>query len=369
MEIIEDWNRAQPSEVRDLPKSKGVARITIQIALAVAAFVLTVETVLYTMSVDDRRQDMEYLREYMYGKAVSEPVVDMQSLLSDREIDRFMAWHRRQLFWGVIAVLVVVVGGTVLIVHWRAVVPIRQILDHNRDSMHGSIQFIPREKFPRNEMGWLMHSQNLMLYSLLQAYKEEAIQSLVTAVDAKDRYTYGHSRRVGHYGAVIAKAIGLPDGHVGAIRQSGELHDIGKIAIPETILNANRKLTDEEWEMMKKHPRRGEAMLRFSTFPEEVRLGALTHHENWDGSGYPSGLRGEEIPLVGRILHIADALDAMTSERPYRKAMEMDYVVDEFIRCRGKMFDPKITDTFLNLLQRGKIKVGGAASAAASDSG
>lgn len=341
----------------DRTKRAGIGRLTLQIALSVAAFILTVEIVMIFFMIDARRDALDHFREKMYGEAISRPILKPEDLLTDAEIEKEIQTHKRRLFGSTLILLIVVVIGTVLIVHKRAVRPIRKILAYDDDSLHGKIAFIPKEQYPPNELGALMHSRNLMLYSLLQAYKKEAIESLVAAVDAKDRYTYGHSRRVGYYAASIARVMGLSKEEQDNMRQAGDLHDIGKIAIPEDILNAPRALSKEEWEIMKKHPRRGEAMLRFTTFPEEVRLGALTHHENQDGSGYPDGLKGDQIPMVGRILHVADALDAMTSTRPYRKPLTMDTVMDELVRNRGRMFDPKVVDALILLIERGKIKI------------
>lgn len=338
-------------------KRKGVGRLTIQIALSVGAFILTVEAVTLVAAIRNRENDILRMREKMYGKAITQPILKPADLLSEAEIQKEIRAYRRRMVISVLILLVLVVGGTALIVNKRAVRPMHKILAYNDDSLHGKISFIPKDEYPPNEIGALMHSRNLMLYSLLQAYKKEAIDSLVSAVDAKDRYTYGHSKRVGHYASQIARAMGLAQEEQDNIRQAGDLHDIGKIAIPEEILNAPRALTESEWEIMKKHPRRGEAMLRFTTFPEEVRLGALTHHENHDGSGYPDRLKADRIPMVGRILHVADALDAMTSQRPYRRPLSMDAVVDEMIKNKGKMFEPKVVDALLKLIERGKIRI------------
>lgn len=338
-------------------RNRGFSRLTLQIILSVAAFILTVEAATMMYRMNERKHDLLRLREKMYGKVIRGMVVMPSDLLTAAEMDKELRAYNRNLIISTFVLLVVVVGGTTFIVHRRAVRHVRKILRYDTESLHAKIRFIPEDEYPMNEIGAVMHSRNLMLYSLLQAYKKEAIESLVSAVDAKDRYTHGHSRRVGHYGALIARAMNLTDADQDNIRQAGYLHDIGKIAIPEEILNAPRALTDAEWEIMKKHPRRGEAMLRFTTFSEDVRLGALTHHENHDGTGYPDGLKGDQIPLIGRILHVADALDAMTSTRPYRKPMSMDAVVDEFMRHKGRMFHPDAVEAILKLIERGKVKI------------
>ena len=135
------------------------------------------------------------------------------------------------------------------------------------------------------------------------------------------------------------------------------LHDIGKIAIPDAILNKPEKLTDEEYKIMKSHVTRGAEILKYLTTVDNVSVGALYHHEKYDGSGYCQGLKGEEIPLDARIIGIADAFDAMTANRIYRKQLDLDFVIKELKRNSGTQFDPKLVDILLSLIADGTIDV------------
>ncbi|BDC48795.1 hypothetical protein F183_A11110 [Bryobacterales bacterium F-183] len=188
---------------------------------------------------------------------------------------------------------------------------------------------------------------------LSRARLEEAyvdfMGAIAEALDARDAYTAGHSRRVADYGVCIARAIGLPEADVERIRLGGMLHDIGKIGVPDRILHKHERLTDEEFAAIKEHPAIGKRILerigRFEPYLPAVEL----HHENHDGTGYPYGLRGDAIPLDARILHVADAYDAMTSDRPYRQRMPEDRVRRILRECAGTQFDPAIVDIFLNV--------------------
>lgn len=185
----------------------------------------------------------------------------------------------------------------------------------------------------------------------------ETILSIARTVDAKDSNTSEHSFRVSQYSVAIAKRVGFDEKYCENIRQMALLHDIGKIGIPDAILNKPAKLTDEEYEVMKSHVIRGGEILKDFTLIENVNLGAMYHHERYDGKGYCSGLKGEEIPIEARIIGIADAFDAMTANRVYRKQLDLDFVISELKRCRGTQFDPKLTDIMLSLIDEGVIDV------------
>ena len=183
----------------------------------------------------------------------------------------------------------------------------------------------------------------------------ETILAIARAVDAKDVNTSNHSARVAEYSAEIAKQIGYSDEEQENIRKAALLHDIGKIGIPDSILNKPTKLTDEEYATMKTHVLVGGEILKdFSLIPH-VQEGAMYHHERYDGRGYSKGLSGEDIPEYARIIGIADAFDAMTSNRVYRKKLEMNYVLGELKKGRGTQFDPRFVDIFLKLIEEGAI--------------
>ena len=183
---------------------------------------------------------------------------------------------------------------------------------------------------------------------LQQAAKENqelffaSIRALTAAIDAKDPYTRGHSERVARYAVVVAKNMGLPPEEVRKVRISALLHDVGKIGIDDRFLRKPTALTDEEFEVMKTHPVKGALIMGQIPQLKEVIPGMRHHHEKWAGDGYPDGLRGEEIPRIARIIAVADTFDAMTTTRPYQKAMKLDHVVARIRSFSGSRFDPEV---------------------------
>ncbi len=181
------------------------------------------------------------------------------------------------------------------------------------------------------------------------------IYALTAAIDAKDHYTFNHSQNVSKYATVLAEYIGLNEDHVEIIRQAGLLHDIGKIGIPEAILSKNSRLTDEEYEVMKKHVEGSISMIKHLPSLDYVIPSAVSHHERWDGKGYPRGIAGEAIPIGGRCLALADAFDAMVSKRSYKSPMSIEDAVAEIKKNLGKQFDPDLGIKFIELIEDGKI--------------
>jgi HD-GYP domain-containing protein (c-di-GMP phosphodiesterase class II) len=197
----------------------------------------------------------------------------------------------------------------------------------------------------------------LPLLGIRQLYKttlqlgqvsEELLQLMVKAIEARDPYTSGHSRRVAHYSRIIARAIGLSAKQVERVGTAALLHDVGKIhEIYAPILQKPDKLTQEEWAIMQTHPIKSAELVATVSHLRELVAPVRHHHENWDGSGYPDGLSGEAIPLESRIIMFADTIDAMTSDRPYRRALGEQAVRDELAKCRGTQFDPDMCDRLL----------------------
>ena len=184
----------------------------------------------------------------------------------------------------------------------------------------------------------------------------ESIEAIARTIDVKDAYTNGHSRRVGYYSREIAKAMGLDEKEVENIFYTALLHDIGKIGIPIKIINKPSRLDDEEFAVMKTHTTKGGKILKdMSTIPNIVE-GAMYHHEKYGGGGYPSGLKGEEIPLIARIICCADCFDAMATRRSYKEPCTKDYIINEFERCKGTQFDPQIADVIIKLIKEDKFK-------------
>lgn len=181
----------------------------------------------------------------------------------------------------------------------------------------------------------------------------QAITTITYAVDAKDRYTKGHSVRVAQYCLAIAKQLSWSKQDCLNLYYTALLHDIGKIGIPDSILNKPVKLTDEEYRLVRNHPIMGANILRPITMVPQICDGAKYHHERYDGKGYPYGLKGNDIPYIARIIGIADAYDAITSNRIYEKAQVTDYAVSELEKGRGTQFDPYLTDVMLEVIKDG----------------
>lgn len=175
------------------------------------------------------------------------------------------------------------------------------------------------------------------------------LEALGDALDLKDSETEGHSKRVTAYTIALARAMGIPPPDIKVIARGAFLHDIGKMAIPDDILRKPGKLTPEEEEIMRDHCTRGYHILRKIPFLSEAAAIVYTHQEYFDGNGYPSRLRGSEIPVGARIFAVADAMDAITSDRPYRKARSFDEARQEILRCSGTQFDPNVVEVFLKI--------------------
>ena len=186
-------------------------------------------------------------------------------------------------------------------------------------------------------------------YEKIKVASLDTIHRLARAAEYKDQETGAHLVRMSHYAAVVARQMGRNESEVELLLYAAPLHDVGKISVPDHILLKPGKLDPDEWEIMKQHPVVGGDILAGSD-AELIQLAqkiALTHHEKWDGSGYPYGLRGTEIPLVGRITAIADVFDALTSNRPYRAAMSVEEALQIIREGRGTHFDPEVVDAFL----------------------
>lgn len=189
------------------------------------------------------------------------------------------------------------------------------------------------------------------------------ISALTAAIDAKDHYTYAHSKNVARYAATLAVAAGLNDDQVRTIYAAGLLHDIGKISIPENILNKTGKLEDGEYRVMKDHVNSSIEMIRHLPEMDYLIPAVLGHHERWDGKGYPRGIAGEEIPVSARCLAIADVFDAMTTDRPYRRGLPLEYALEEIRKGAGTQFDPSLAKTFIQLIRSRSIPLSPQAAA------
>ncbi|MGN0686700.1 MAG: HD domain-containing phosphohydrolase [Oscillospiraceae bacterium] len=193
-----------------------------------------------------------------------------------------------------------------------------------------------------------------------QEYKSIVEQSLLTfanTIDAKDPYTNGHSMRVALYSREIARRMGMTEDQQENIYYVALMHDIGKIGVPDHILKKPGRLTEEEREIIQKHVEIGGEILKDFNTVAGISQGATYHHERYDGKGYTKGISGEEIPLIARIIGVADTYDAMSSDRCYRKALDKDVITEEFIRCSGTQFDPDIVPYILEMIEEGTVPI------------
>lgn len=184
----------------------------------------------------------------------------------------------------------------------------------------------------------------------------QTIRTIVNTIDAKDQYTKGHSQRVSDYSVALAKELGFSHEEVEKIRYIALLHDIGKIGVPDSILNKPGRLTNEEFSLMKMHTVAGGEILKDIESVPDLNVGAKYHHERYDGGGYPEGLKGEEIPYIARLICIADSYDAMASNRIYRKHLTEETIIKEIERCSGTQFDPELAQVFLRLIKENRLQ-------------
>lgn len=194
-------------------------------------------------------------------------------------------------------------------------------------------------------------------YNKLEKAYLESIETLRYTVEAKDTYTRGHSDRVSAYSVLLGKKLGLSEKELNDLKIGGLFHDIGKIGVPDSILLKDSKLTDDEYSEIKNHPAIGAHILSNATIFSDIIPIVKHHHERFDGFGYPSKLKGEEIPYLARITAVADAFDAMTSKRTYRNSLSLDVVKAELEKCKGTQFDPECADAFLDILNNNYDKI------------
>ncbi|MCM2279362.1 MAG: HD domain-containing protein [Oligoflexia bacterium] len=209
--------------------------------------------------------------------------------------------------------------------------------------------------------------ENSRLYTELKESFFGTVEALAEAIEKKDKYTGGHTKRVVHYSLCIARHLEVEGAPVSAeqlerIRLGAVLHDVGKIGVEDKVLKKQSQLDDQEWKLMKTHPELGYDIMSRVPGLRDVIGGMRYHHERWDGKGYPLGLKAEEIPLIARIIAVADTYDAMVSTRPYRKGLDPKVAYDEIVRHRGTQFDPKIVDAFIEAFKNEKMGKGSGGS-------
>lgn len=189
-----------------------------------------------------------------------------------------------------------------------------------------------------------------------RSISEQAARTILKALDCKDSYTFGHSMRVAYFSLVIGAEAELNDEEMHELELSAIFHDIGKIGTPDAVLNKPSRLTEEEFTIMKQHPEKSSEILKEFPGFEKIASNALYHHERYDGKGYPLGLKGDDIPLLSRIILIADTFDAMTSTRPYRKGLTYEVAFDELVQFSGSQFDPRLVKCFVDGMNKEALK-------------
>lgn len=185
---------------------------------------------------------------------------------------------------------------------------------------------------------------------------EQAARTILKALDCKDSYTFGHSMRVAYFSLVTGRESGLSEEDLSELELSALFHDIGKIGTPDAVLNKPARLSEDEFLIMKQHPEKSYEILKEFPHFEKIAINAGSHHERYDGKGYPHGLKGDAIPVAGRIILIADTFDAMTSTRSYRKGLPYEVAFEELIQFSGSQFDPNLVKNFIQGMQKEALK-------------
>jgi len=308
--------------------------------------------------IGDRNSSIPFLRELGWGAIVQAEQAAVFSYITEI-IKRSV----------IIAVVAAIIAGALGVVFaGRLSQPIAELAEGARRLASGDFsQNI--DVTSGNEIGEFAETFNFMISEIrrfverLRKAAEEnkkmflgAVSSLAAAIDAKDPYTAGHSERVAHYSATIAKILELPEEEVEVIRVSALMHDVGKIGIQDSILGKAGPLTDEEYAIMKTHPSVGAAIMDHVPQLQGMIPGIRCHHENVDGTGYPDGLKGEEIPLQAKIISVADTFDAMTTNRPYQKAMEITYVFARMRSFIGKKFEKHLVEALITAYEEGLVR-------------
>lgn len=297
------------------------------------------------------------------------PALDWAVVAQKDQRDAYAGVYEMQMYSRVLAIAIILLSICVSFLAARRITtPLQILTDTSRAIAKGDFSRRVELK-SRTEIGELAQTFNHMTEDLerfiedLKRAAEEnralfmnSIQMLAGAVDEKDPYTRGHSDRVTKYSVTLAKELGLPEADVEKIRIAAQLHDVGKIGIEDAVLKKPGALTPDEYEIMKTHTSKGANILRSVEQLKEMLPGIELHHESLDGRGYPYGLRGDQIPLMARIITVADTFDAMTTNRPYQAAMEPEYVIKRIKALVGTKFDPEVVTALESGFAKGVIR-------------
>ncbi len=263
--------------------------------------------------------------------------------------------HRREIAVVFIGIIASLIAGTFL--SKKLSLRIEQLLEGTKRVAEGDFRHQIRIS-GHDEISELAHAFNMMARCLFVSRKKthkyfyRAMQSLVRILESKDEYTRGHSDRVTEYAGLIASEMNLSEDEIEILKDSARLHDIGKLSVPNTILNKEGRLTDEEWAIIKTHPAVGADILKPVIFDKQMLSVVRYHHERNDGTGYPDKLHGEDIGILTAIISVADAYDAMTSDRSYRKALSQEQALAELRTCKGTQFRPEVVEAFEKAVSR-----------------
>jgi HD-GYP domain-containing protein (c-di-GMP phosphodiesterase class II) len=268
---------------------------------------------------------------------------------------------------GLTALAAVLALGIGFLLSRRLIIPLQELADTSSKIAEGNLAVRATVR-GEDELAKLGNNFNDMagniealVRRLKQALRQnqelflETIRTLAAAIDAKDPYTRGHSERVASYSMALSRHLGLKQDEVFRIHIAAILHDVGKLGIKDGILNKPGGLSDDEFEIMRQHPSIGAQIMSPIRMLKDIIPGIRNHHETWDGTGYPDRLKGDQIPMVARIIGVADTFDAMTTTRPYQKAMTLDYVLAKMRSMSGSRFDPLVIDAFLAAVEAGDI--------------
>jgi len=243
-----------------------------------------------------------------------------------------------------------------VLISTRITKPIKKLVEGARYIGSGHLNHKVKIK-GYDEIGELGRSFNDMAKNLFEArrkmhdYFYRVMQSLIRSLEAKDHYTRGHSDRVAEHSEKVAKKIGLSRVETRLLKSAAELHDVGKLGVHEDILNKKGKLTEEEWEIIQKHPVLSEEILKPVVFDRRMLDIVRAHHERYDGKGYPDKIGGKKINIFSQIISVVDAYDAMTSDRAYRKAFTKEKALEELVKNSGTQFNPEIVEAFFSILE------------------
>ncbi|MFH0790685.1 MAG: HD domain-containing phosphohydrolase [Candidatus Omnitrophota bacterium] len=285
------------------------------------------------------------------GKSVAMLGVDMMA----DDVYAIQKTVDRQVFF--VLILGIILSALLgILISRRITGPIKKLVEGTGHISEGELSFRIEVK-GNDEISELAKSFNQMTASLFESRKKlvtyfyRMVQSLIRTLEARDTYTRGHSERVADYAGKIASKMGFSQKKLELLREVTLLHDIGKIGVQEGILNKKEKLTEQDWEEIRKHPVIGEDILRPIFLDKEMLEIVRCHHERYDGKGYPDKIKGENINILTAIVSVADAYDAMTSSRAYRPALSRETAIQELIKNKGSQFNPQVVDVFIQILQ------------------